>query len=168
MPFYPLEVWEALRSAYVSGKGSIATLATKHGVVVKTAAQRASKEHWTDLRRQKGEAALAALVPNAAPQPAQPTIPPTSAEALEKKLHRLELQLARVDDLLDRENDARELERLTGAKARLADIWFRLAGVPLPGSRRHVPEREGKRYLRYTGPLPGMPAPVSVDGNTQT
>ena len=138
MKLLPLATWNEMRTRFVEGEGTIVNLCQKFGSLPATAYARARREGWTRLRREREKAQLAALVPSV---PAVPEIPPTPESEMENKLRRLESQLARLDDILDKEEDAAKLDRLASAKTRLFGQWQILRGVPSPGNRHPARER---------------------------
>ena len=67
------------------------------------------------------------------------------------RLKRVRAQLAKVDAMIEQEDDPQRLDRLASAQARLSVQEFALAGRPMPGSRR--PGREStKRTPGASGP----------------
>ena len=98
--------------------------------------------------------------PRVATEPAQ-----IADDYISKKLLRVRKQLARLDDLLDEEDEPALIDRLASAIGRLSEIERNLAGRPLPGSRKPAPDRPDRRQSR-TGIMlddpaqpPTMPAP---------
>jgi hypothetical protein len=91
------------------------------------------------MRRERGQAQLASLVPTVAPPP--PEIPPTPESEIEKKVHRLASQLLRLDEMLEAESDRGRLDRLTAGESRLEELWCRSKDIPKAGSQRHRPEK---------------------------
>ena len=73
------------------------------------------------------------------------------------RLVRVRKQLTRLDAMMERERDARNLDRLASAQSRLAEQERLLSGRPLPGQRRPAPDRP----VRVPVPLP---MPLLDDG----
>lgn len=71
------ETWAQCRADYLTGKGSLAAVATRHGLRVGTVEKRARSERWTELRREFEAAQLAKLIPLA------PVVPPLAPVALD-------------------------------------------------------------------------------------
>jgi hypothetical protein len=59
----------------------------------------------------------------------------------ERRLSRVRMQLDRVDEMVMKEKDPQKLDRLASAQARLSEQERVLAGRPLPGAFRPVPQR---------------------------
>lgn len=159
MQILTMATWNEMRTAFVEGRGTVASLCQKYGANLSTAYARAQREGWTRLRRERGQAQLAALVPSLAPPP---VAPPTPEGEIEKKVQRLELQLAKLDELLEGERDAAKLDKLTASKGRLLDAWCRFKNVPQAGSRRHRAEKsaDGRRAWQPRSPLGPVGGPL--------
>ena len=84
---------------------------------------------------------------------------------LAMKLVRVRKQLARLDDLLDQEDDPQKIDRLASAIARLSEIERILRGAPLPGSRKPLPERSMKRMISPAQPIDVQPAQPDAHPN---
>lgn len=69
------------------------------------------------------------------------------------RLLRVRKQLERIDQLIESESDARTLDRLASAQARLSAQEFALAGRPMPGAFRPVKERAKKESSGSLVPL---------------
>jgi len=94
-------------------------------------------------------------------EPTQPALPPLQADNYTvQKLVRVRVQLARLDDLLDSEDDPAKLDRLASAIARLSELERQLAGRPLPGSYRPMPERSSRNKGRSIEVWADTPQPV--------
>ena len=139
LPFtqhHQLEVKKAVRRDYVEGKGSVKAIAERHSLAVDTVRTWLKAGHWTDLRREKEQADIAALIaphgPIAQPAPITP-IPEQSAVAM---LATVNQQIAQVDDMIAEARDWRAIEALSRVKDRLISQWALLTGHPSPGTRK--------------------------------
>lgn len=65
------ERWTECRADYIRGRGSLAVVAKRHGLLTGSVERRARKEEWTKLRKEYEAAQLAKLIP-----PAPPVLPP--------------------------------------------------------------------------------------------
>ena len=153
---HAIDTWLKARRDYVAGKGCLPEIARRFGIPVQTVQTRAKREKWSVARSAFIARQLEA--PDVELPPAPPP-PPENPDALGLKVHRLELQLARLDNMLDSETDATKLDRLASASARLFDQWRILKNIPKPGSRR--PGRERPQRLSPVQPLDEAPAPVA-------
>lgn len=68
------------------------------------------------------------------------------------RLLRARVQLARLDEMIESEDDPQKLDRLVSAQSRLSEQWRIFAGIPLPGSRRPGKEKT-TRPATDTGPI---------------
>jgi hypothetical protein len=57
------ETWMVAREEYIRGRGSLATVAARHGLKRGSVEKRSRKEGWTRLRREFEAAQLAKLIP---------------------------------------------------------------------------------------------------------
>jgi transposase-like protein len=138
---HPLATWLAMRKEYLAGEGSLRIIALKHGVPAATVQSRAKHEKWSVARatrfrhlQQQDEAPFAPT----------PQLPPSSTQIpVPTEIQRIEAQIARLNDLLDIESDARCLDKLTVSLTRLHERRRILLGIPLPGSNR--PTRKPSR-----------------------
>jgi hypothetical protein len=147
----PPKVWESVRSDYVSGEGSLRTLADRHGLKVSSVEKKCRAENWTALRQRRAEGVLARLIPpDVAPPPPQlPITAPLSAEWLQEQqlAHFSEsaqlIQVARKkigDHLATASNlNEKSLNLIANSIATLAEASAKLLG--LHGKKKEVRER---------------------------
>ena len=135
---HPLETWLKCRRDYVEGKGFLPDMARKYGIPVGTVQTRAKREKWSTARAEFIAGKL--KMPDLELPPA-PTTPPPDANNLTRKLARLELQIERIDGMLESETNPDALNKLATAKTRLSEQWRIFSGIPLPGSQRPARER---------------------------
>lgn len=116
-----------------------------------------------ELQQRSVQARLAAkLAPE--PEPQLATEPVQVADDYTAKiLARVRVQLNLVHSALTTaleadEPDAAAIDRLASAQMRLAEQERILAGRPLPGSRKPLPERSIKRTISPAQPIEAQPA----------
>jgi hypothetical protein len=69
------------------------------------------------------------------------------------ELTRARAHISRINSMLDKEQDAQQLERLARALNVLSERERVLAGRPLPGSRKPAPERSKPKAPIYAMPI---------------
>jgi hypothetical protein len=87
---------------------------------------------------------------------------PDLGEHARLRLERVRLQLDRVDKMMMEEDDPQRIDRLASAQMRLAEQERILAGRPLPGSRKPVPDRADRRQGRAVVVYDVEPAPIPL------
>ena len=148
------ETWTQCREDYLRGRGSLAVVASRHGLKKASVEKCAKREGWTKLRCEFEAAQLAKLIPP--PQPTLPPVPvaPDGVVSSEWLAQRQELyyreNAALVDKarswlakkLADEKNDlgTDELAKLTNALGGIVDAENKLLGLnhrqkDKPGSR---------------------------------
>jgi hypothetical protein len=154
----PHETWRKCREDYITGQGSFAKLAAKHGLNLGTVEKCAKREGWKDLRSEFEARQRDKLLPPAPPAPPAPIGPPTPENELEKQLQQLVAHRDRLDAMIAAETDPVKLDRLSSARSRVFEQWRILANVPLPGSRKPQKERRGLAIRDLPEPIPAEQA----------
>ncbi len=146
---HPLETWLKCRRDYIEGKGFLPAVARVYGIPVATVQTRAKRERWSiaraDFMERKHKLPDLEL-------PAAPQTPLPETDNRAQKCNRLELQLERIDGMIDSATDPDALNKLASAKTRLLEQWRILSGIPLPGSRRPGKDRP-RRENCFVRPL---------------
>lgn len=168
----PREKWLAAREDYIRGRGSLATVAGKHGLRKGSVEKRARKEDWTRLRREYEAAHLAKLIPP--PPPSLPTaVAPTGTLSEKWLCERLEIHYRKNMELLDR---ARALldAKLTASEKPTADELGKLvsalsgiisAEIALLGLNRRREKKNRKRQadpVSEPEPAPQVPTEAAL------
>jgi hypothetical protein len=152
MQTIPPKVWESVRADYVSGEGSLAVLAARHGLKISATEKRCKAEGWTALRKQRADGALARLVPPpdiSLPPPQLPPATPLSPEWVQAE----QLCHFRENALLIREGrkkiseflasapklDERALSQIAAAISTLSESSARLLGIN--SKEKRLPKR---------------------------
>ena len=108
-----------------------------------TAAIASTKANQVRWSRWRAEQAKIETPPEPKPPPA--ALPTTPDDFTTRKLARIRGQIDAVESLLDGATEPQAVDRFANALTRLYDLERVLAGRPLPGSRRPVPEgRRGR------------------------
>lgn len=163
------ETWIACRADYVTGNGSLAALATKHGLKRGSVEKRARKEDWTGLRAEFDQRALEKLLPPVPPSLPPAPMAPDGAISSEWLRQRQELYYRQNSALLDKvrklldlklteekELSADNLARLTSALGSLIEAEGKLLGL-----RDH--RRDKRRRPSCDSPNPvADPTPAST------
>jgi len=158
---HTVETWLKLRAEYVAGKGFLRELAPKYGIPVQTALWRCAKEKWGQAR----QAFVHRKTHSESPPDELPPVPvlPPQADVVARRIHRLELQLERIDLMIDEANDAGKLDHLASARARLFEQWRILSGVPKPGVRKPSRDRRPVSGPATSDIAPGARPITEVD-----
>ena len=166
------ETWTQCRVAYITGKGSLAALAARHGLHKGSVEKRARKEGWTLLRREYEAAQLAKLIPP--PAPALPPAPVALDGTVSDKwlAARQEIYFRRNTELLDKARKLLEaklddatslgadgLAKLTSALGGIVDAENKLLGMNNRRDKRRAhrtwnPEPEPEPEPQPTEPTP--------------
>ena len=160
------EIWLRCKTDYLTGKGSLREVATRHGVAKSSVEKKARNEEWTRLRREFEAAQLAKLLP-----PAPPTLPPAPVAsdgvvsdrwlAQRQEIYYREnsalVDKARgllVKKLADEKNDLGMdgLAKLTNALGGIVDAENKLLGL------NH--RQKGKPRRPQISPVEPLPEPV--------
>ena len=165
--------WVTCREDYIRGRGSLATVAARHGLKRGSVEKRARKEDWTRLRAEFEQRQLEKILP-----PVPLTLPPVpvapDGAVSEQWLRaRQEIHYQRNSALLDKTRDlldaklaasekptADELGKLTSAMSGLVSAEIALLGL----NRRQEKRRPRSREARPL-PEPGG-TPQEHDQNT--
>ena len=136
------ETWTKCRADYLTGKGSLATVAKKHGLKKASVEKCAKREGWTKLRGEFEAAQLAKLIPP--PAPALPGLPiaPDGAVSDKWMQARMEVYYRRNTELLDKTRSLLEMKlgdatnlsteglaKLTSALGGIVDAENKLLGL---------------------------------------
>lgn len=100
---------------------------------------------------------LEKAMPYKLPEPDQDAVK-AAQTPIEAKIAQTEQQLARIDELLNEEQDWKAIDALTKAKDRLRSDWALLTGFERPGIRKASRQRRTAQDIQ---PLPS-PDPVPV------
>jgi len=170
----PREIWLAAREDYIRGKGSLRSIALRHGLNKATVEKRAKAENWTGLRREFEAAQMAKIIPP--PPPMLPPVPvaPDGTVSDQWMGLRVELYYRRNTELLDKvralldakltaseKPSADELGKLTSALSALVSAEIALLGL---NRRKAKPSRRTPSPM----PCPVVPEPVPTDGAAQS
>ena len=163
------EIWLRCKTDYLTGKGSLAVVAARHGVAKGSIEKRALKEGWTELRSEFEAAQLAKLIPPPPPVPPPVPVAPDGNISSEWLAQRQSLYYRENAALLDKvrtlliaklaeeqELSADGLAKLTSVLGGIVDAENKLLGLR---------DRRGKKGSRNVPPMPGawpMPDSASV------
>lgn len=162
------ETWTQCRADYITGKGSLAGVASRNGLRTGSVEKRARKEEWTRLRREFEAAQLAKLIPP--PSPVLPSVPVTPDGAISEVWLRArqEIHYRKNAELLDKTRalldakltasekpSADELGKLTSALSGIVSAEIALLGLN---------RRRDKKRQTFT--LPAEPEPVMSEPET--
>lgn len=137
----PREQWIAAREDYIRGRGSLAAVATRHGLKRGSVEKCAKREGWASLRQEFDAAQLAKLIPPPPPSLPVPVVPDgaiseswlqarqeihyrKSAELLDKIRALLDAKLAASE-----KPGTDELAKLTSALSNLVSAEIALLGL---------------------------------------
>lgn len=164
------ETWTQMREDYIRGRGSLRTLAKRHGLNLGSVEKRARKDKWTALRSEYEAAQLAKLIPT--PPPVLPPVPvaPDGAVSDEWMQARMQIYYQRNAELLDKTRTLLEMKlgdatnlgmeglaKLTAALGGIVDAENKLLGL---NSRRK--EKRPYRQPVFLTPIPiDEPTPIA-------
>lgn len=172
------ETWTQCRTDYITGKGSLAGVAARHGLKTGSVEKCAKREGWTKLRRAFEAAQLAKLIPPTPPSLPLVPVAPDGSVSDQWMQTRMEIYYRRNTELLDKARKlldtklseggnlgADELARLTTALGGMVTAESQLLGLRDRRGKRK-PARASVRMpepLPEPGPEPG-PEPASEPG----
>ena len=109
------------------------------------ARRRKKAEREIDLRALRAAVAARNELLERSPAVSSTALEEEHADSRARKVQRLETQLDRLDDMLDKEEDPTKLDRLASARSRIFEMWRVLANIPLPGSKRPARDKPAAR-----------------------
>jgi hypothetical protein len=158
------ETWLRCKTDYITGKGSLAVVAGRHGIAKGSVEKKALKEGWTGLRSEFEAAQLAKLIPPPPPMPPEAPVAPDGAVSDTWLQSRMDTYYRRNAELLDKirtllaaklaeekELGADGLAKLTSALGGIVDAENKLLGLR---------DRRGKKRARHVPPLPRWDEPT--------
>jgi transposase-like protein len=151
----------AVRECYITGQGSVAFCARKHGVSEDTAYGWSDDDEWGDLRRAfdyREQERLTERTRPAEPKPGPDPIRAAMSTSQQQKLDQVEDQLTKLDEAMGRA-DERSLPGLWKAKSMALDAWSLLTGFPRPGVRK---QSRPSRSIPDLQPVVSAPEPVQA------
>lgn len=162
------ETWIAAREDYIRGRGSLATVAARHGLKSGSVEKRARAEGWTGLRRDYDKRQLEKLLPPAPPVLPPVPIAPDGAVSDEWLTTRVEIHYRKNTELLDKTRtlldakltasekpSADELGKMTTALSGIVSAEIALLGL----NRRH--NRKPRRPQPPPMATPVLPTAIS-------
>lgn len=135
-----------------------AKLCQQLSVQTRLAAKIARQQEVLELKQVIQAQAKAVITQAPAPVITEPA--PDLTIYTRTRAERVRLQLDRVDAMMLVESDPQKLDRLASAQARLSEQERILAGRPLPGSYRPMPERTSRKAGRTVEAWADTPQPV--------
>ena len=96
------EIWTACREDYIRGRGSLAVMASRHGLKKASVEKCAKRESWTKLRREFEKHQLEKLLPPALPSPPFAPVAPDGVVSDGWLAQRLEIHFQKNMELLDK------------------------------------------------------------------
>ena len=156
------EIWLRCKTDYLTGKGSLAAVAGRHGLKRGSVEKRAKREGWTRLRSEFEAAQLGKLIPTPAPTLATPVAPDGSVSD-QWLQSRMEIYYRRNTELLDKARKLLEtklddeknlatdgLAKLTSALGGIVDAENKLLG--LNHRQKGKPRRPMRPQVTFTEP----------------
>lgn len=137
---HPLSFWLALRQEFVTGKGSLDWLCTKHGVSMNTAKPRCTREKWVEKRTAWLIRQQAKLEPTPEPAPQQPKID-ADITGLEQRISIIGLRIQEGEAALGQAENGKEFQSIATGLTHLYGIWALLTGHEKPGIRKTKPAK---------------------------
>jgi hypothetical protein len=156
------ETWLRCKTDYLTGKGSLREVASRHGLKKASVEKCAKRESWTKLRREFEKHQLEKLLPPALPSPPLAPVAPDGIVSDSWLAQRVEIYYQRNAELLDKarallakkladeKNDLGTdgLAKLTSALGGIVDAENKLLGL----------NHRQKRKPRQT--MPDLPPPT--------
>jgi hypothetical protein len=165
------ETWIAVREDYIRGRGSLSTVARKHGLKRGSVEKRARKEDWTGLRREFEARQLEKIIPPMLPSLPPVPVAPGGVVSSMWLAERQELYYRENTALLDKARkllDAKLSEQNGGSADSLAKLTSALSGIvtaesQLLGLRDR--RRDKRRSRAWTDVMPIEPIPANPDSD---
>jgi len=139
---HPLSVWLAIRNEFVTGKGSLDSLCSKHGISMNTAKPRSIREKWTEKREQWLARQLAKTEPETVTTPEQPKSD-TDPGSLQARIETIQTRIQEGEAALGQAENGKEFQSIATGLKNLYEIWSLLTGHEKPGIRKsNLPKRK--------------------------